>query len=86
MDFPSLVSSDHVVVLLSIDFSLYSQRDALFDHVAYDYFCTDQDGLYDRLRDVLCEDIFKFSASAAASEFCEWVQLGIYVHIPHRKY
>ena len=26
------------------------------------------------------------SASAAASEFCEWVQAGIDVYIPHRKY
>ena len=30
--------------------------------------------------------IFKFSASPAASEFCEWVQAGIDVYIPHRKY
>ena len=82
MDFPPLGNSDHVVVLLSIDFSSYSQRDASFDHVAYDYFRTDQDGLYDRLRDVLCKDIFKLSASAAASEFCEWVQVGIDVYIP----
>ena len=26
------------------------------------------------------------SASAAASEFCEWLQFGIDVYIPHRKY
>ena len=32
------------------------------------------------------EDIFKVSASAASSEFCEWVQIGIDVYIPHRKY
>ena len=31
-------------------------------------------------------DIFKLSASAAASEFCEWIQVGIDVYIPHRKY
>ena len=31
-------------------------------------------------------DIFKFSASAAASEFCKWVQVGINVYIPYRKY
>ena len=37
------------------------------------------------LRDVPWEDIFKLSASAAASEFCEWVQVGIDVYIPHRK-
>ena len=29
---------------------------------------------------------FKLSASAAASEFCEWVQVGIDVYIPHHKY
>ena len=38
------------------------------------------------MRDVPWEHIFKFSASAAASEFCEWVQVAIDVYIPHRKY
>ena len=38
------------------------------------------------MRDVPWEDIFKLGASAAASEFCEWVQVGIYVYIPHKKY
>ena len=32
------------------------------------------------------EDIFKLKAFAAASEFCEWVQIGIDVYIPHKKY
>ena len=32
------------------------------------------------------KDIFKLSASAAASEFCDWVQVGIDVYIPHRNY
>ena len=40
----------------------------------------------DHLRDVPEEDIFKLGASAAASEFCEWVQVGIDIYIPHRKY
>ena len=40
----------------------------------------------DHLRAVPWEDIFKLSASTAASEFCEWVQVGIDVYIPHRKY
>ena len=30
--------------------------------------------------------IFKLGASAATSEFCEWVHVGIDVCIPHRKY
>ena len=44
------------------------------------------DGLRDHLRDAPWEDIFKLSASAAASDVCEWVQVGIDVYIPHRKY
>ena len=38
------------------------------------------------MRDVPWEDIFKLGASAAASEFCESVQVVIDVYIPHRKY
>ena len=38
------------------------------------------------MRGVPCENIFKLSASAAASEFCEWVQVGIDVYITHLKY
>ena len=48
--------------------------------------CVDWDGLRDHLRDVALHDIFKLGAFAAASEFCEWVQFGIDVYIPHRKY
>ena len=38
------------------------------------------------MKNVSWEDIFKLDASAAVSEFCEWVQVGIDVYIPHRKY
>ena len=31
------------------------------------------------------EDIFTLEASAAAAEFCEWVQVGIDVYIPYPK-
>ena len=84
--FPSLGNSDYAVVSVSIDFPINSKQDAPFHRVAYDYSCVDWDGLLDHLRDALWEDIFKLSASAAASEFCEWVQVGIDVYIPHRKY
>ena len=57
-----------------------------FHCIAYDYSRVDWDCIHDHLRDVPWEDIFKLSASAAASEFCEWVQVGIDVFIPHRKY
>ena len=59
---------------------------ALFHRIAYDYSCTDWDGLCDHFRDAQWEDNFKLDASAAASEFCVWIQAGIDVHIPHRKY
>ena len=77
MAFPPLGNSDHVVSV-SIDFPSYSQLDAPFHRIAYDYSRANWDGLRGHLRDVPWENIFKFSASAAAArEFCEWVQFGI---------
>ena len=86
MTFPPFTDSDHVDVSVSIDFPSNSQQDYLFHRKAYDYSCADSDGLCDHLRDVPWEYIFMLSASAPASEFCEWVQVGIDVYIPHRKY
>ena len=73
LTFPPLRNSDHVVVSVSIDFQSNSQQDALFHCITYDYSRADWDGLYYHLRDLSLEDIFKLSASAAVSEFCEWV-------------
>ena len=86
MALPPLGNSDHVIVSVSIDVPSNSQRDTLFHRIAYEYSCADWDGLCDHLRGNPWEDIFKLGASAAASEFCEWVQVGIDVYIPHRKY
>ena len=87
MAFPPLRNSNHVVVSVSIDFGTNSQQDAQFHRIGYDYSHADWDGLRDHLRDVTWEGIFKLGASAAAaSEFCEWVQVGIDVYIPPRKY
>ena len=84
--FPPLGNSDHVVASVSIDFPINSKEDAPFHRIACDYSRADWDGLRDHLRDLPWEGIFKLSACAAASEFCEWVQVGIDVCIPHRKY
>ena len=70
------------VVSVSVDFPSNWKRDALFHRIAYDYSRADCDGLHDHFRDVFYDDIFKLCASAAASEFCEWVQVGIDVYIP----
>ena len=87
MAFPSLGNSDHVVVSVSIEFPSNSHWDASFHCVACDYSPADwSNGLRDHLRDVPWKDIFNLGASAAASEFCEWVQVAIDVCIPHRKY
>ena len=85
MAFPPLGNSDHVV-LVSIDFPTNSKRNASFNRINYGYSCADWDCLCYHLKDVLWEDIFKFIASAAASEFCEWVQVRIEVYITHHKY
>ena len=86
MAFLSLGISNHVVVSVSIDFPSYAQHDALFHCIAYDYSRVDWDGLHDQLRHVPWEDIYKLSASAVASDFCEWAQVGVDVYIPHQKY
>ena len=65
-----LGNSDHVVVAVSIDFSSNSQGYAPFYRIAYDYSHAHWDGPRDDLRDVPWQDIFKLSASAAASDFC----------------
>ena len=75
MTFPPLENSDHVAVSVSINFPLNSQWDAPFHHIAYDYSCADCDHLCDHLQNAPWEDLFKLSASAAASEFCECVRL-----------
>ena len=81
MVFLPLGNSGHVVISVSIDPQSNSQRDALFHYIAYDYSCADWDSLCDHLRDVPWNDNFKLSASAAASEFCQRVQVGIDVYI-----
>ena len=86
MAFLPLGNSDHVIVSVSVDFPTNSQRDASFHCIAYDYSLADWDGLRDDFRDVPWQDIFKLGASAAASEFWEWVRVGIDVYIPHRKH
>ena len=85
MAFNPLGNSDHVVVSVSIDFpSNFQQRNVPFHCIAYDYSRADWDGLRDHLRNVPWEDIFKLGASAAPSEFCKWVQVGIDVYIPQK--
>ena len=86
MTFPTLENFDHVFFSVSIYFPSNSQWDAPFHHIGYDNSRADWHGLLDHLRDVPWDDILKLSASAAASEFCGWVQVRIDVYIPHRKY
>ena len=50
MAFPPLGNYDHVVISVSVDFPSYSQRNALFHGIAYDYSRADWDCLHDHLR------------------------------------
>ena len=74
------------MMLSQFPFQIHSKWNVLFHCIAYDYSLADWDGLCDHLRDVSWEDVFKLSASPAAGEFCEWVQVGIDVYTPHCKY
>ena len=85
MALPPLGNSDHVISI-SNDFPTNSKQDALLHRITDGYSCADWDGLQDHLRDVPWDNIFKLSASSAASELCEWLQLGIDIYISHRKY
>ena len=71
------------VVSVSIDFPSNSKEDAQFYGIAYDYNCADWDDVCDHLRDNPQKSIFKLGGGG---EFCEWVQVGINVCIPHCKY
>ena len=83
---PSLEKSDHVLVSVCIDFLTNYKQDALFHCIAYVYSRANWDDLHDHMRDDSWDDIIKLRVSADASEFCEWVQVGIDVDIPHGKY
>ena len=50
--FPPMGSSDHVVILVSIDFSANSKGDAPFNRTAYGYSHADWDNFCDHLRDM----------------------------------
>ena len=45
--YPPLQNSDYVVILVSIDLPSYSQQDAPFHCIAYDYSHADWNGLHD---------------------------------------
>ena len=59
--------------MLLSQFPLTFHQITKFHCIDSDYSRSDWDGLPDHLRDVPWADIFKLGASAAVSEFCEWV-------------
>ena len=84
MAFLLLGNSNHVVFLVSIDLPTNIKQDALFHCIEFDYSHANWDSLCDHLRDVVWESIFKLSASAAvaaATEFCDRVQIGTDIYI-----
>ena len=86
MTFPPSENSDHVFVSQSIYFGTYSKRDATFYRIVYKFSCANWDDLRDDLKDFPWKGTFKLGASIAVFKFPEWVQVGIDVPIPHRKY
>ena len=69
-----------------LTFTKLNTGSLVFHCIVYNYSRADCDRLGDHMRDVPWEDIFKLSASGVASGFCEWMQGGIHVYIPHHNY
>ena len=82
--FPPSGNSDCFCLSLHWHYPSNSEGDTSFYHTAYDY--SPCDYLSDQLRDAPWEEIFKLRASATGAEFCDWVQVGMNVYIPHLKY
>ena len=83
MVFPSLGKSEHFVFSVSNDLPSKSKGNAPFCRRGYDYYAG-LHGLY--LKDAPWKDLFQLASSSAATEFCEWVQVGVDVYIPHRNF
>ena len=77
---------NHVVISISVELPSNSKGDAPFHRAAYDYSRAYWDSLCDHLIDVSWEDSFELGASAAATEFCDVVQVRIDVNILNCKY
>ena len=80
MAFPPLGNSDRVAVSVTINSPSTSNGDDPFYRTACGYSWADWDGLCDHFRDIPWRYIFKPGASPAASDFFEWVQVGIDVY------
>ena len=76
-----LGKSENVLVSNSIGFPSNSKWDSPFHCIAYDYSCTDWGSLCNHLAEVSFQDIFKLSASAAASQFCVQIEVRIDIYI-----
>ena len=83
---PALGNSDHCVVAVTIDFVTQNVKDAPFHRKVHDYTRADWDGFRDHLRDIPWDNIFERGVHYAATEFSEWVRLGMDVYVPHRKF
>ena len=59
MTFHPLGNSDHVVILVSIDFPINWKQDTPFHRLTYDYSCADWGELRDHLRHVPWKVMFK---------------------------
>ena len=64
----------------------YSKGGASFHPAGFNCSFCSLGWFFDHVRDFLWEDVFNLGASAIASEFNRWVQVGIYVYILDFKY
>ena len=84
MAYPSLGNSDHVIVSVSNDLPSDSKGDVPFlSHSLWLFLWWFGRSSRSSEKSSMGGHL---GASAAATEFCDWVQFQIDVYIPHRKY
>ena len=86
MVLPPFENSHHVVVSVSIDFLSVWKWDAPFHPTAFDYSCADWESLHHHWEMFHGRISLNSVLLLLRKKFCEWIQVGIDVYIPHRKY
>ena len=84
MAFPPLGNSDHVAVSVSTDFTSNSKQDVSF-HCALMTILMLTGMVFMIMQEMSHGKILLSLMVPAASEFCEWVYVGINVYIPHHQ-
>ena len=81
-----LGSSDHSVISVRVDIQCKESSDVPYHRTIYRYSKADWDGFRNFIADAPLEALFQGNPSEMATSITEWIQTGIDIFIPHKKY